>query len=177
MSKLILVAMATICGAALAKGKVEPFEVAAGDHLTDKVVAKLGLDADSLTDLIAKGTVVEVDATITAAEPAGADQSAELAAANKRADDAEAKLKDLEGTAAAETKRADDAEAKVKDLEGTVAVEAKRADDADAAVVGLHKQLAAETTRADGAEVQVKELVAQLEEATKPAAKPAGAAG
>lgn len=100
MSKttLILVAASTLCGGTRAKdGEVKPFEVAHGTELTEAVLAKLGLDDAAVADLLAKGKIAEVD--VRAAEAAGdvPDQTAELAAANQRADAAEAKVKELEG--------------------------------------------------------------------------------
>ena len=108
MSKttLILVAASMVCGGTRAKdGAVTPFEVGPGAELTEAVLAKLGLDAEAVTELIAKGAIAEVD--VRAAEAETADDSelvVKLTAATKRADAAEAacvvaeaKVKELEG--------------------------------------------------------------------------------
>lgn len=95
MSKFILVAVSTLAGGVLAKGVLVPFEAPAGTELTKTVVGKLGLDPDGLADLIAKGAVTEVEVRKPSAETARSDLTVELAATYKRADDAEAKVKEL----------------------------------------------------------------------------------
>lgn len=107
MSKttLILVAASLLCGGTRGKeGAVTPFEAEPGTELTAAVLAKLGLDDDAVADLIAKGAIAELDVRAAEAASAVPDHSAEIAAANKRADDAEAKVAELAAELAEATK-------------------------------------------------------------------------
>ena len=103
---LILAAVTLITGGVRAKdGAIVPHTVQPGEELTEDVVAKLGLDQDGIADLLARGAVAEID--VRAAAPADDGAAADaLAAANKRADEAEAKVKDLEARLAAAGKPA-----------------------------------------------------------------------
>ncbi len=95
MAKTIMIATALIAGGVLAKsGSLEPFEVKPGEELTEAKCKKLGLTEDDVATLIDKGTIEEVPVR-TAEEASAADDGAALAAANKRADDAEAQVKEL----------------------------------------------------------------------------------
>ena len=100
MSKktMILVVATTLCGGLLGKdNKFEPYEVAPGTEITPAVLKGLGLSKDEVVALIEKGAIAEVD--VRAAESGGGnakDLTADLAAANTRADEAEAKVTELE---------------------------------------------------------------------------------
>lgn len=87
----ILVAAATLVGAK-AKGETVPFRLLQGEELTAAAKKKLGLAADDLDELISRGHVVETEVRSAAG---GKSDSAALEAANKRADEAEAKVKEL----------------------------------------------------------------------------------
>lgn len=113
MSKktMILVAVTALMGGTInpKTKETEPASVAAGDELTAERLEALGLDDKAVTDLIARGHIAEVEARV--AEPVdGAEDTTEL-----------------QGKLDAETKRADEAEAKVKDLEKQLADAAKAA--------------------------------------------------
>ena len=95
MAKTILVAVALLSGGVLVKDKLEAFEVEPGDELTEAKMKKLGLSADDVEELMAKGSVEEVK--VREAESSAPVDDKALAAANKRADDAEAKLVTLQG--------------------------------------------------------------------------------
>jgi hypothetical protein len=98
MSKLILLAAATLVAGTAAK----PFTVGANEELTDAKLKKLGLDAANVKDLIDRGLIVETE--VREAAPDAPADTAALDAANKRADDAEAKVKELEAALAEATK-------------------------------------------------------------------------
>lgn len=107
MSKttLILVAASMLCGGTRARdGAVTAFEVAPGTELTPAVLAKLGLDDEAVTELIAKGAIAELDVRAAEASAGSDDQADALAAANRRAAEAEAKVAALEADLAAATK-------------------------------------------------------------------------
>lgn len=104
---MILVAMVLLSGATKAKdGRLTPFSVQPGTELTDAVIAQLGLADAEVAALLEKGAIAEVAARV---------------ASSADVDAAAADLAELEAELAAETKRADDAEAKVKDLEAKLA--------------------------------------------------------
>jgi ABC-type Fe3+-hydroxamate transport system substrate-binding protein len=109
MAKLILVAASTLCGGVLAKnGKFDAVEVAPGTELTDDVVGKLGLNKAELQRLQDNGAIAEVTVR-EAGDDASADLADELAAAIKRAEEAEAKLAALEAEVADIKQQLDDA--------------------------------------------------------------------
>lgn len=101
MSKTkILVATMTLSGGT----PLEPFSLAGGEELTGAKAEALGLDEDSVADLLARGMIAEVD--VRTAETGAKGAAKELAAAVKRADAAEAKVAELEAKLAAATKPA-----------------------------------------------------------------------
>ncbi|BBD01843.1 hypothetical protein [Sphingobium sp. YG1] len=92
----ILVAAHALTGGTTAKDETK-FKVRAGTELTDDIIKRLGLDSKTIEALKGTGAIVEQSAI--AAEP-GADVATletQLAAETKRADDAETKVKELEG--------------------------------------------------------------------------------
>lgn len=91
---MILVAAATLVG--MAKGEAK-FRLPQGEELTAGAKKKLGLTDKDIDELIARGQVVETE--VRAAEGAKGDAEA-IAAATKRAEDAEAKVKALEARVA-----------------------------------------------------------------------------
>lgn len=101
----ILVAVHSLTGGTTAKDE-EKFKVRAGTELTDDIIKRLGLDAKTIEKLKETGAIVVQDAR--AAEPGEdvATLEAQLATETKRADDAEAKVKELEGQLAAAKKPA-----------------------------------------------------------------------
>lgn len=101
----ILVAVHALTGGTTAKDE-EKFKVRAGSELTDDVIKRLGLDAKTIEKLKETGAIVEQSAI--AAEPGEdvATLEAQLLTERKRADDAEAKVKDLEAQLAAAKKTA-----------------------------------------------------------------------
>lgn len=102
MSKMILVAATELSGGTVAKGGVKhPFVLAKGKQLTSEAVKSLGLDKTELTDLIARGHVVEAHAHVA---EGGTGETAVL----------EAHIKTLEDQLETEKQRADTAEAALK---------------------------------------------------------------
>lgn len=114
MKKIILLAVSTLLGGVLVKGALEPFEVKPGEELTAEKAAKLGLKETDIERLLETGAIAETPVR-EAEAPVGGDTAA------------------LEALLADETKRADAAEAKVKDLEGQLADAAKAAKPAGSA--------------------------------------------
>lgn len=101
----ILVAVHALIGGTTSKDE-EKFKVRAGSELTDDVIKRLGLDAKAVERLKEIGAIVEQSAI--AAEPGEdvATLEAQLLTERKRADDAEAKVKELETQLAAAKKTA-----------------------------------------------------------------------
>ncbi|MDH2129889.1 hypothetical protein N5J77_02040 [Sphingobium yanoikuyae] len=99
----ILVAVHALTGGTTAKDE-EKFKVRAGSELTDDVIKRLGLDAKTIEKLKETGAIVAQSAI--AAEPGEdvATLEAQLSTERKRADDAEAKVRDLEAQLAAAKK-------------------------------------------------------------------------
>lgn len=108
MSKMILIAASTLVGGVLSKGALVPFEVAAGEELTSEKAAKLGLSGADVERLLETGALAETPVREAEAAVGGDTAALEalLADETKRADDAEAKVKDLESKLAAATKPA-----------------------------------------------------------------------
>lgn len=101
MSKTkILVATMTLSGGT----PLEPFSLAGGEELTGARAEALGLDEDSVADLLARGMIEEVD--VRSAESGAKGESKALAAAVKRAEAVEAKVTELEAALAAAAKSA-----------------------------------------------------------------------
>lgn len=94
----VLVAMTTIHGGMTIKGEFKPASAEPGDELTKDKLAALGIDAAELEGLKARGVVGDANARV-AEGPATADDKA-LAAAIKRAEDAEALVKERDATIA-----------------------------------------------------------------------------
>lgn len=109
--KTIFIARAEISALLPSKekdGKPVKATIDPGTPVTDALAKKFGLKAEDLAALVARGHIVERSAHVVT-EAGDSPTALEVAAANKRAEDAEAAL-------AAETKRADDAEAQVTTL-------------------------------------------------------------
>lgn len=101
----ILVAVHALTGGTTAKDEAK-FKVRAGTELTDEVIKRLGLDAKTIDKLKETGAIVEQSAI--AAEPGEdvATLEAQLSTETKRANDAEAKVKELEAQIATAKKAA-----------------------------------------------------------------------
>lgn len=111
--KLILVALVSIAGGVLAKdGAFKAAEAAPGEELTPEKLTALGLDDAAVEALEAKGHVERVP--VRTAEDTDGTADADLAAANKRADEAEAKVKELTEANEALTKKVSELEAAAK---------------------------------------------------------------
>jgi hypothetical protein len=127
----------------------KPQIIPAGTHITDALVKKFGLHKDDqLKTLIDRGHIVERNAFVVS--EGDGPSAAELAAAEKRATEAEGKLAD-------ETKRATDAEGKLAD-------ETKRATDAEGKVEALTTEVA------EARKLLTPEQIKTLDAAIKPKA-------
>lgn len=103
MAKKNIIAAAATTSVLVAVGELNGggITVASGAEVTDELQEQLGLDADAIDELIERGILAKVD--VRAAE---ATDGAALATETKRADDAEAKVKELEGKLAEALKAA-----------------------------------------------------------------------
>lgn len=90
------------------KGEIET--IAAHEELTSERLKALGLDKEGIKALVASGAVIEVPAHVASSN----DDSAEVKAAEKRADEAEKKAGELETQVATLTAEKKDLETKLE---------------------------------------------------------------
>ena len=107
--KTIFIARAEISALIPAEkgGKPVKQTIDPGTPVTDALAKKFGLKAEDLATLVARGHIVERSAHVVT--EGDGPTAAELKAANKRADDAEAKVADLEQQVADLTKALEEA--------------------------------------------------------------------
>jgi len=91
MKTMILIATQQLRGGVIAKGEGEPtrFVLESGEELTAAARKALGLDKEMIEDLTTRGVLAEVSARSASGD---GPTEAELNAAIKRGDDAEAKV-------------------------------------------------------------------------------------